>query len=160
MAAASPASAECVVPRLHGMRRPPPPRNIIPRRYAAARDRRRAAEGLDDCGFDPFDPFGTNPDDCVEDEMASPIDAEAFARDACADLVKAGRRFVNKELEITHKQLIKEQRAAGGKKFSPTVQEALAEDKARTAAILAERRRLREAKQKELDDLYNPWLAG
>ena len=35
------------------------------------------------------------------------------------------QRFCARELEITHKSLIKEQRKAGGKKFSPLVQQAM-----------------------------------
>ncbi len=60
----------------------------------------------------------------------------------------------NKELEITHKQLIREQRQFGGKKFAPLVVDAIAEDKARAVAILQERRLKREEREREMRVLY------
>ena len=76
----------------------------------------------------------------LEAPIQSAAEAEAFVRDTCSELLKRGKRFCNKELEITHKQLIREQRQFGGKKFAPLVVDAIAEDKARAVAILQERR--------------------
>ena len=92
----------------------------------------------------------------LEAPIQSAAEAEAFVRDSCAELLKRGKRFCNKELEITHKSLIKEQRRAGGKKFSPTVQTAIAEDKARAVAIARERRKAREGRQRDTADPYDP----
>ena len=43
----------------------------------------------------------------------------------------------------------------GGKKFSKAVQEAIAIDKAEALAIVAERARTRDRKQRDLDELYS-----
>jgi hypothetical protein len=90
----------------------------------------------------------------LEAPIQSAAEAEAFVRDTCADLLKNGKRFCNKELEITHKQLIREQRQFGGKKFAPLVVDAIAEDKARAVAILQERRLKREEREREMRVLY------
>ena len=45
----------------------------------------------------------------LEAPIQSAAEAEAFVRDTCAELLRRGKRFCNKELEITHKQLIREQ---------------------------------------------------
>ena len=42
--------------------------------------------------------------------------------------VNNGRPFCNRELDKTHQAYIKEQRRAGGKKFSPTAKKALEKD--------------------------------
>ena len=57
---------------------------------------------------------------------------------------------------VTATPVLEEQRLFGGKKFSPTVQEAIAVDKARVVAIAQERRRAREAKRQAMEDLYDP----
>ena len=90
----------------------------------------------------------------LEAPIQSAAEAEAFVRDTCAELLKRGKRFCNKELEITHKQLIREQRQFGGKKFAPLVVDAIAEDKARAVAILQERRLKREEREREMRVLY------
>ena len=74
--------------------------------------------------------------------------------------ILVGCHHVAPHVREGHLTLLRFLPLALGHLFEPHLQEALAEDKARTAAILAERRRLREAKQKELDDLYNPWVTG
>ena len=95
----------------------------------------------------------------LEAPIQSAAEAEAFVRDTCSELLKRGKRFCNKELEITHKQLIREQRQFGGKKFAPLVVDAIAEDKARAVAILQERRLKREEREREMRVLYEvPWL--
>ena len=90
----------------------------------------------------------------LEAPIQSAAEAEAFVRDTCSELLKRGKRFCNKELEITHKQLIREQRQFGGKKFAPLVVDAIAEDKARAVAILQERRLKREEREREMRVLY------
>lgn len=90
----------------------------------------------------------------LEDELTTSEEAETFVRDACSDLLVKGKRFCNKELEITHKQLIREQRQFGGKKFAPLVVDAIAEDKARAVAILQERRATREGRENDMRVLY------
>ena len=63
-----------------------------------------------------------------------PSSRQPRPKPSCGRLVrnswKRGKRFCNKELEITHKQLIREQRQFGGKKFAPLVVDAIEEDKA------------------------------
>jgi len=61
----------------------------------------------------------------VEDEIGSVEDAEAWVSDCLTELTMESRVFCARELEITHKQLIKQQRQAGGKKNSPLVQKAM-----------------------------------
>ena len=90
----------------------------------------------------------------LEAPIQSAAEAEAFVRETCGELLKRGKRFCNKELEITHKQLIREQRQFGGKKFAPLVVDAIAEDKARAVAILQERRLKREEREREMRVLY------
>ena len=90
----------------------------------------------------------------LEAPIQSAAEAEAFVRETCSELLKRGKRFCNKELEITHKQLIREQRQFGGKKFAPLVVDAIAEDKARAVAILQERRLKREEREREMRVLY------
>ena len=58
------------------------------------------------------------------------------------------------EVDSPHKQLIREQRQFGGKKFAPLVVDAIAEDKARAVAILQERRLKREEREREMRVLY------
>ena len=48
-----------------------------------------------------------------------------------SELTRESRKFCSKELEITHKGLIKEQRRAGGKANAPGVLEAFARQKGR-----------------------------
>ena len=90
----------------------------------------------------------------LEAPIQSAAEAEAFVRESCSELLRQGKRFCNKELEITHKQLIREQRQFGGKKFAPLVVDAIAEDKARAVAILQERRLKREEREREMRVLY------
>ena len=127
--------------------------------YAATRDRDRARVRVDEFGnpvvCDPADE-ACLPQNALEEAFPSPADAEAFVLKTCTASCVEAKRFCNKELEITHKTLIKEQRLFGGKKFSPTVQEAIAVDKARIVAIAQERRRAREAKRQAMEDLYDP----
>ena len=128
--------------------------------HAAERDLLNAERRLDDdenpVGCDPFVDAECGEDDELELPCETPREAEAFVRGACAAAVADSKRFCNKELEITHKSLIKEQRRAGGKKFSPTVQTAIAEDKARAVAIARERRKAREGRQRDTADPYDP----
>ncbi|KAH8085634.1 hypothetical protein JL720_7626 [Aureococcus anophagefferens] len=124
--------------------------------HAAERDLLNAERRLDDdenpVGCDPFVDAECGEDDELEPPCETPLEAEAFVRGACAAAVADSKRFCNKELEITHKSLIKEQRRAGGKKFSPTVQTAIAEDKARAVAVARERRKARGGRQRDVAD--------
>jgi len=53
--------------------------------------------------------------------------AEETVRDICGDLVRQGRKFCTRGIEITNKELIEQQRKLGGKSNSPLVAKALAE---------------------------------
>jgi len=83
--------------------------------YALNRDRERAIArggGSDGAG-------------AIEAPIADEDAAEAYVAAQLSELTMESRRFCARELEITHKTLIREQRKAGGKKFSPLVQSAL-----------------------------------
>jgi len=83
--------------------------------YAMRRDRERAIErggGVDGI-------------DAIEAPVETPEEAEAFVAECLEALTSRSRRFCSKELEITHKSLVKEQRKAGGKKLAPRVQSAI-----------------------------------
>jgi len=122
--------------------------------HAARRDRANAIERLGNGACDIASGL-CDVDDEVEDECASAAEAAERIDRYLAELLTNARKFCNKELEITHKQLIKEQRRSGGKKFSPAVQEAIAQDRAEAQAIVAERAKTRARKQRELDELYS-----
>jgi len=122
--------------------------------HAARRDLRRA---FDRCDEPTEEGCVVRTHTCLEDPFPEDGGAAAeYAADACGALVRDARQFCSKELEITHKALVKEQRKAGGRANAPKVRKAVEEDRARIVAIAQERRRIREAKQGELAELYDP----
>jgi len=83
--------------------------------YALRRDRERAiARG-----------GGIDGPAAIEDHIETAEEAEEVVAAMLSELTLNSRTFCRKEMEITHKRLVKEQRKAGGKRFAPRVQEAL-----------------------------------
>ena len=86
--------------------------------YAIGRDRQRTLDlgcSLEDAEWRGCD---------VEDEcrLDGACDPEALVATYLASLTSSSKRFCKREVEITHKELIKQQRKAGGKANAPAVQ--------------------------------------
>jgi len=62
--------------------------------------------------------------------------ASDFVLETLTEMIESSRQFCKRELDKTHQAFIKEQRKAGGKKFSPTAKKALEEDLERLKAEL------------------------
>jgi len=114
-------------------------------RVAAAKtaaDAEAAVKELAECAWDSA-PGGeaTAQELCGRDD-ASAGDGGAPAFDLVFEqlrtLTAETRKFCTRELDKTHIALMKEQRSAGGKKFSPTVQKALQEELDKTKKELTE----------------------
>jgi len=91
--------------------------------YALARDRNRALER----GCDVEDSEWRGCD--VEEPEDVAADSEALLSTYLASLTSNSRQFCTKEAAITHKELIKEQRKAGGKALAPKVERAMQSQK-------------------------------
>ena len=76
----------------------------------------------------------------VEPQIGDEDEAEEFLRSACARFTSESRPFCTKELEITHKALIKEQRKFGGKFNTPDVRQQLQAQVEKAAALELELR--------------------
>jgi len=88
--------------------------------YALERDRLRALER--GCSLEDAEWRGCDVEEvCSLDEGCDP---EALVAEHLHGLTMASRRFCKREMAITHKELIKEQRKAGGKAQAPKVKEA------------------------------------
>ena len=67
----------------------------------------------------------------IEDEFDDACLPASVVSAYLSELTRDSRKFCSKELEITHKGLIKEQRKAGGKANAPGVLAAFARQKGR-----------------------------
>ena len=96
--------------------------------YAARRDHARAlARGCvgDECEI---------PLDALDTPFGVAAEAEAFVGEQCRALTLSSRQFCKRELEITHKELVKAQRKSGGKFKTPAVIKAIEGARAAEAA--------------------------
>jgi len=94
-------------------------------RYAIERDRVRALER--GCSVEDAEWRGCE----VEDEIMSGSSAVQLVASYVEELIVSSRRFCSREREITHKELIKEQRQAGGKANAPKVKAAAVSQRGR-----------------------------
>jgi hypothetical protein len=116
-------------------------------RVAAAKtaaDAEAAVKELAECVWDSAMDASTDQEVCGRqgDAAAEGSDNAAPAFDLVHDqlraLTAATRKFCTRELDKNHIALMKEQRSAGGKKFSPTVKKALQEELDKTKKELTE----------------------
>ena len=95
--------------------------------YALERDRQRALER--GCSLEDAEWRGCDVEDACSLEQG--CDPEALIAARLHGLTQLSQRFCKREVAITHKELIKQQRKAGGKANAPKVQEAAARQKGR-----------------------------
>jgi len=93
--------------------------------YAVRRDRQRAIDR--GCSLEDAEWRGCE----IEDEFDDACLPASVVSAYLSELTRDSRKFCSKELEITHKGLIKEQRKAGGKANAPGVLAAFARQKGR-----------------------------
>jgi len=95
--------------------------------YAVARDRERAIDR--GCRIEDAEWRGCEIED--ESDPENGTAPEEIIKTYLATLTRESQRYCTREVQITHKQLVKEQRKAGGKSQAPQVQAAIDNQKGR-----------------------------
>jgi len=93
--------------------------------YAVVRDRERAIER--GCSLEDAEWRGCE----IEAELDADSEPMSMIASYLSSLTRTSQRFCKREVQITHKQLVKEQRKAGGRAQAPRVQDAMERQKGR-----------------------------